>query len=265
MNAPGTPTKTTCPTPRGTSTNRDGEVFFIPCGKLTCPRCGPATALKTASAIRLAAPDRAGYLSLPPGQLSTPELRASAPLLLRRAIRRIAKDVQLTGKTWETASVIELSASGRVHGHFLQRGDSLAPRELRRLAASHNAGWADLAPIRFLPVISRYVLKVPISALDMDPESATELLALHRELNGGRLLSSTPGFWRGAGGVKIRGVRAARRAAYREWAATQRKAAGQVHTTGFAPKDGAGPNGSDLIRGTHGWGAIPDPGRRTSQ
>ena len=218
MNVP-TPTKT-CPTPRGTTMTSAGERRWIPCGRLVCCFCGPATALRTVSAIRLAAPDRAGYLSLPPGQLSTPELRASAPLLLRTAIGRIARDVRLAGKEWQHFSVIELSASGRPHAHFLQRGHQLSPRELRRLAASHDAGWAELAPIRSLPMISRYVLKSPISALDMDPDSATELLARHRELNGGRLATATRRFWRAPGHPEIGGVRAARAIAYRRWRAS---------------------------------------------
>lgn len=249
MSVPDTPTRTGCPTPRGTTTTLAGERRWLPCGRLVCPYCGPSTALRTVSGIRLAAPDRAGYLSLPPGQLSTPELRASAPLLLRTAMGRIARDVRLTGKLWGHVSVVELSSSGRPHVHFLQRGDPLLPRELRRLAARHDVGWADLAPIRFLPVISRYMLKVPISALDMGPESATELLVLHRELNGGRLLSATPGFWRGAGGEEIRGVRAARRAAYREWAAGRLGAAAPRQSENFVGRWGPGANWCQADRG----------------
>lgn len=219
MNMPSTSAKTVCPTPRGMTTLRDGTRRLIPCGRLVCPFCGPVTALRTISAIRLASPERAGYLSLPPSRLSTPELRASAPLLLRTAVGRIARDVRLTGKMWEHVSVVELSSSGRPHAHFLQRGDPLSPKELRHLAARHRAGWAGLSPIRHMSTITNYVLKRPVSALDMDADEATELLALHRELNGGRLVSATPGFWRDSRGEAVRGVTAARRAAYYAWVA----------------------------------------------
>ena len=67
--------------------------------------------------------------------------------------------------------------------------------------------------------ITNYVLKRPVSAIGMDEEEAVELLAMHRELNGGRLVSATPGFWRDSRGEAVRGVRAARRAAYYAWLA----------------------------------------------
>ena len=220
MNIPGTTTTTGCPTPRGTTITPEGERRWLPCGRLVCCFCGPATALKTVSAIRLAAPDRAGYVSLPPSRLSTPELRASAPLLLRTAIGRIARDVLLSGKTWEHVSVVELSTSGsRPHAHFLQRGDPIDSRELRMLAARHDFGWAELSPIRHLAAISRYILKVPIGALDLDAEQAVEVLELHKHNNGGKLLSSTARFWRAPGYPEIHGVRAARAVAYRAWRA----------------------------------------------
>jgi hypothetical protein len=173
------------------------------------------------SAIKLARPTRAGYVSLATEHLATVEQRREAPRLLRAAIGRVALDLRREGLAWEHVSVVELSRSGRPHIHFLQRGDPVDPRRLRTVTRNHGAGWADLSPIRCLPVIARYVLKVPISALDLEPEAAEELLAEHRRLNGGRLVTTTRGFWRGLAGESLAGARAARSAAYRAWARSQ--------------------------------------------
>jgi len=220
MNVPGTPTKTTCPTPRGTSTTKAGEVFWIPCGKLTCPRCGPGQALRTVTAIVLAEPTHAGFVSLASSKLMSDDDREQAPKRLRTAMGRAARDLREAGLGWEHVSVVEVSPAGRPHVHFLQRGSRVSSKQLRHVLAKHGAGWAELSPIRRLPVIARYVMKVPIGALDLDAEQAVEVLTEHKVRNGGRLVTTTPGFWRAPGRPEIRGARAARAVAYHAWKAT---------------------------------------------
>ena len=221
MNVHGTPTKTTCPRPRGTSTTRDGEVFFIPCGKLTCPRCGPGLALRTVTAIVLAEPARAGFVSMPSSKLRSDDDLEQAPKRLRTAMGRTARDLKVSGLEWEHVSVVEVSPAGRPHVHFLQHGSAVSSKQLREALTRHGVGWAELAPIRRLPVIARYILKVPIGALDFDAEQAVEVLELHKARNGGRLATTTTGFWRAPGLPQIHGARAARVVAYRMWRASR--------------------------------------------
>ena len=221
MNAHGTPTTTTCPTPRGTSTTRDSEVFLIPCGRLTCPRCGPGLALRTVTAIVLAEPVRAGFVSIPPSKLRSKEDIEQAPKRLRTAMGRMARDLREAGFEWQHLSVLEVSARDRLHAHFVQHGAPVSSRQLREALAKHGMGWAELAPIRRPPVIARYLMKIPIGALDLEPEQAIEVLVLHKARNGGRLATTTAGFWRAPGGSEINGARAARAVAYRRWRASR--------------------------------------------
>ena len=221
MNVPGTPAKTTCPTPRGTSTTEAGEVFWIPCGRLTCPRCGPGLALRTVTAIVLAEPTHAGFVSMPSSKLISDDDIEQAPKRLRTAMGRTARDLNAAGLKWEHVSVVEISPAGRPHVHFLQHGSAVSSKQLREALTRHGVGWAELAPIRRLPVIARYILKAPIGALDLDAEQAVELLELHKARNGGRLATTTAGFWRAPGRPEIRGARAARAVAYGRWRASR--------------------------------------------
>ena len=221
MNVPGTPTKTTCPTPRGTSTTTTGELFWIPCGKLTCSRCGPGIALRTVTAIVLAEPTHAGFVSMPSSKLRSDDDIEQAPKRLRTAMGRTARDLNAAGLEWEHVSVLEISPAGRPHVHFLQHGSEVSSKQLREVLATHGAGWAEAAPIRRLPVIARYILKVPIGALDLDAEQAIEVLETHKARNGGRLATTTKEFWRAPGGSEINGARAARAVAYRRWRASR--------------------------------------------
>ena len=221
MNVPGTPTKTTCPTPRGTSTTKDGEVFWIPCRRLTCPRCGPGLALRTATAVVLAEPTHAGFISVPPSKLRSEEDIEQAPKRLRMAMARTARDLREAGFDWQHLSVLEVSARDRLHAHFVQHGSRVSSRQLREVLARHGMGWAELAPIRRPLAIARYLMKVPIGALDLEPEQAIEVLALHKARNGGRLATTTKEFWRAPGGSEISGARAARAVAYRRWRASR--------------------------------------------
>jgi len=130
---------------------------------------------------------------------------------------RMAISLRASGLTWEHVSVVELSESDRPHVHFLQRGDEVSTTHLRHASEEQGVGWADIAPIRHLPTLARYVLKVPIGALDLEPDEAVRLLGQHKALNGGRLVSSTRGFWVKDDGQEVAGIRAARKEAYLRW------------------------------------------------
>jgi hypothetical protein len=173
-------------------------------------------------AIILAAPERAGFASLPDELLETDDQRAEAPLILRRAMSAISREMTSRGVRWQHVAVVELSADQRPHVHFLQHGSDVPPSELRVIAMDAGAGWTEMTPIRHLPVIARYVMKSAIRALDVEPDAAVELLAAHKRLNGNKLASSTAAFWRDARGAPLAGVRVARRAAYEAWKAEMR-------------------------------------------
>ena len=196
-------------------------MFWIACRRLTCPRCGPAAALQTVGAIVLAEPARAGFVSMPPSKLRSEEDIEQAPKRLRMAMARTARDLREAGFDWQHLSVLEVSARDRLHAHFVQHGSAVSSKELRGVLAKHGMGWAELAPIRRLPVIARYLMKGAIGALDLDPEQAIEVLELHKARNGGRIATTTAGFWRAPGGSEISGARAARAAAYRRWRASR--------------------------------------------
>ena len=144
-----------------------------------------------------------------------------APHCLRTAMGRTARDLRDTGFEWEHVSVVEISPRGDRHLHFLQHGSAVSSKQLREALAKHGVGWSELATIRRPPVIARYILKVPIGALDLHTEQAVEVLEMHKARNGGRLATTTSGFWRAPGRPEIDGARAARAVAYRRWRASR--------------------------------------------
>jgi hypothetical protein len=76
-----------------------------------------------------------------------------------------------------------------------------------------------MAPIRRPPVIARYLLKVPLRALDLPIPEGADVMLRHVVLNGGRLVSSTRGFWKSVDGEPVGGLAQARRAARDAWVA----------------------------------------------
>ena len=158
---------------------------------------------------------------MPPSKLRAEVDIEQAPKRLRTAMGRTACDLREAGFEWQHLSVLEVSAKDRLHAHFVQRGSPVSSRQLREVLAKHGMGWAELAPIRRLPVIARYLMKVPIGALDLDPEQAIEVLALHKARNGGRIATTTAQFWRAPGRPEIHGARAARAVAYGRWRASR--------------------------------------------
>jgi hypothetical protein len=182
-----------------------------------CGGCGPVLALQTVSAIVLAGFDRSGVLSVTdPEFVSEPHYRAAGEKT-RALVRQLAKEVRGLGYSWEHVSTIELSAKRRPHAHFLQRGDQVPARVLQEVASTIGAGWTDMDVARHPRVIARYILKVPLSGLDMEPSAAAEVMASHGALNGQRLVGHTGAFWRDIDGRRLGGVRHARKAALVAW------------------------------------------------
>jgi hypothetical protein len=174
-------------------------------------------ALQTVSAILLSEFDRCGVLSVKePEHVREPDVHAVGATT-RALMRQLAFEVRARGYAWDHVSTVELSSSRRPHVHFLQRGDPVPAKELQMLASAVGAGWTDMDVVRRPHVIARYILKVPLSGLDLEPSAAAERMADHGALNGWRLVSYTRGFWRDFDGRRLGGVRQARLAAHIAW------------------------------------------------
>ncbi len=197
-----------CPTPRGFALI-DGVRRPRPCRRLLCPGCGPRTTLSTVKAIALARPHSSAVITMPHD--STPEgdrarLRAFASVL-----GSVASDLRADGLVFEYCWVLELSTSLRPNVHVLSHGDVVSSSRFRA-ALSRAGGQGDIQTIRHLKIVSRYVLKLPLSGLDDPNVDAAAAMDLHLALNGQRLLHSSRRFWRN-GATELSGVRAARRVA----------------------------------------------------
>lgn len=182
----------------------------LPCRRLSCGWCGPRVTLGTVKAIELAAPNASGVLALPLSEMSRGD-----PATLRsfaRALREVARDLRGRGLAWEYAWIVERSESGIAHVHFLQHGSRVSGEEFA-VAARRAGAWGDLQEIRHLPRVVRYVLKLPLSVLDLDHDRPEDVMALHLTLNGNALLHASRRFWRDSEGGTLPGLRAARAAA----------------------------------------------------
>jgi len=202
-----------CPNATGSTwlDRRTGERKPRACGRLRCPFCGPRLALSTANAIVLAAPSCSAVLTTWGSDLpSEPELLFR---LFVKSVNATAAELRSGGRTWEYCWTLEVSSTGIPNAHVLAWGDPVAPARFSRVAISAGVRWGDVQPIRHLPLLARYVLKLPLAPLDLGLDGEA-CMALHLTLNGGKLLHSSRRFWRnGARGLP--GVRVARAVARR--------------------------------------------------
>lgn len=207
-----------CESPKGWRLDFDtGERYPVPCRRLSCPWCGPVTALATVRAIVDAGFDRTGISSVTlPGVVELADARAAGQLI-RKLMARMVLDLRSKGYAWQHVAVVELSPAGRPHVHFLQRGHDVPRDVLLAAARSAGAGWTGMDAVRYPSTVARYVLKGALGALDLPPSEAAAAMALHCELNGWRLVSATRAFWRDSEGRPLPGVRVAREAARVAW------------------------------------------------
>jgi hypothetical protein len=199
-----------CPTSTGFWIDRTtGERRPRPCRRLQCSYCGPRLALSTANAIVLATPHSSGVMtSWGP---DVPTDAAGLFALFVRAANAVAHDLRSEGREWEYCWTLELSETGIPNAHVLAWGDPVTSARFRRAAIDAGMRWGDLQPIRHLPILARYVLKLPLAPLDLGLDGEA-CMALHLALNGGRLVRSSRRFWRN-GGQQLSGLREARVAA----------------------------------------------------
>jgi hypothetical protein len=131
-----------------------------------------------------------------------------------RAVDAVSRALRSNGG-WEHVWVLELSETGIPNAHVLARGQPVGSARFRKAAQEAGMRWGDVQPIRHLPVLARYVLKLPLAPLDLGLDGEA-CMALHLALNGGKLVHSSRRFWRDGTGASLPGLRAARAAARRE-------------------------------------------------
>lgn len=199
-----------CPTPTGFWIDRPtGERRLRPCRRLRCPYCGPRLALSTANAIVLAEPHSSAVITT-----WGPNVPKDPEQLFRvfvQAVNAVAYDLRSEGREWQHCWTLELSETGIPNAHVLAWGDRVTPARFRRAAIDAGMKWGDLQPIRHLPILARYIVKLALAPLDLGLDGEV-CMALHLALNGGRLVRSSRRFWRN-GGQELSGLREARVAA----------------------------------------------------
>ena len=206
------------------------------CGRLGCGYCGPRRALSTANAIAMAAPHWAGVLTSWGKDLPVEPSELFA--LFARATSAVVAGLRSAGAV-EYCWVLELSSRRIPNVHVLMWGDPLERSTFHSTALQAGMRWGDVQPIRHVGVMARYVLKLPLSPLDLglDGESC---MNLHLQLNGGRLVHSSRRFWRDREGHALPGLRVARSEARRQ-----------------RPGTGQPPSPSELARRRAGWNLPP--------
>jgi hypothetical protein len=227
-----------CPNPTGHwfLDPRTGERWQTPCRRLRCVRCGPVAALQTAAAIVIAQPEWSAVLST-----WGPDVPTEPGQLFRvfvRAAQIVAHELRADGKRWEFAWTGEIGEGGTAHVHLLSWGDPVSRKGFRQAASRAGMQWADIQPIRSVPVISKYVVKGALRPLD-DPIEGEPHLLLHLELTGHRIVRASRRFWRNGAEEPLSGLREAR--------AVARK----------ARPPGRRPTPAELAKGHAGWQTPP--------
>lgn len=187
-----------------------GEVRLWRCRRDGCPWCGPINGGLVGLAIALARPERVVTLTQAPGGRTGWQAN-------RRALNRLTEYLRRRGYRFQWAGAVEQGKGGMVHWQLVQHGQFVPQRELSTVAVLAGFGpVADIQQVRSRTSSARYPLKA-LAAAAYTVKGA-EMLAEHRELNGGRLFHTSRAFWRDDQGrpvaSKREAVKLALRAAY---------------------------------------------------
>jgi hypothetical protein len=130
----------------------------------------------------------------------------------RNRIKRLAYRVRKDGYSWNVAYGVERNPAGTGHhAHLYQWGSFIPQRRLQELCAREGMGFPDIR--KWEPQgTATYAMKAATYAVK--GAQGQDGLAEHLDLNGGRILHVSRGFWRhGSGGGTIDTQREAIRAA----------------------------------------------------
>jgi hypothetical protein len=183
-----------------------GQTVPARCKAHKCPYCLPINARLVAGALALAGPQRAVRLSLVGDDWG----------IARNRMKQLTLAVRRDGYDWNMAWHREPNPAGTGHHvHGWQRGADYVPQaRLQELCQRVGMGIPYIEKIRQTGPIT-YGLKgidYGLKLADAEDQGATYL-----EVNGGRIVHSTRGFWRDEHGQGV-GLREAMSAAARVWA-----------------------------------------------
>ena len=170
-----------------------GDVINTGCGSLQCPACLPWRALECARALAYVRPQH---------QLVLTGLATTRPVIIdqmnafRRTLRRRLG-------FWEDAYHVESNPSGiGYHAHVWVPGTVALTYEEVALAAKRAGMGLVLEEITAAPITTesdlpllKYGLKVPLEAPAVDADQVSDRIQHYLDINGGRLVSQTRGFW----------------------------------------------------------------------
>lgn len=197
-----------CPT-KGREVFRDprtGRLRPRACGTVRCPVCIVPVALRYAAAIALAEPERLVLLTGVAAEWST----------IRKQINRYRQAVRKLGAHCQDAYHVEENPAGTGnHVHMWGWGGAIDEAVVSAAANSAGLGLFSGVQQAFVPETGRLVYGMKAVLEDRDTDGAmTAHAERFLELNGGRLLHATRGYWRdGAKGARLGGVRQAAKVA----------------------------------------------------
>jgi hypothetical protein len=186
-----------------------GERVPRRCNRLSCGFCGPLVAYVTAEAIAMSLPTEHWVIT-----------RAGRDFQqIRKRMNSVFHKLRATAK-FEAAWVVHLK-KGKLHVHIVAwGGDLFGLEDLTRAARNQGMGphveWLDMYDAT--EVIPRYILRpalVSFDHRDASLEKSEAVLRNHLDINGGRLVHNTKGFWRTSDRKPLSGLKAARAVAPR--------------------------------------------------
>lgn len=181
-----------------------GRAIPARCGQLSCVACLPFRVLDVGSAVGLAAPRWLVTLT---------QVGSRWPIIHER-YTRFRQALKRGGVNTEMAFHVEPNPRGTgTHAHAWAHGGPPRTRELRAAADTANMGSVVLLREIHLPSDGTITaLTYGMKACLTVPENGGELAADAREyldLNGGRLVHASRGFWRDAHGHSLGSQKAA--------------------------------------------------------
>ena len=197
------PPQGVCPRAGGKWVNDEtGEWFWDACKRHSCVICGPRAAHVTALAIAVCEPERFVRFSLAGDDWPT----------IRSRVFRVSYDVRAAGFSWNLAYAVERNPKGTGFlAHAYQWGDFVPQRRLQAICSRRGMGFPDIRSWKQLGAQGTAYAMKAATGYAMKGADRADGLREYLDLNGGRLIHASRGFWRdGPKGGRLAGIDAAR-------------------------------------------------------